>query len=107
MAKFMGLKMSDGKMSVGRMYGCTMSGGCMSENQYKHYILHHGIAGWDNRTLVDLSFRHITTKTRAYSGSYGFFKTFFGSNSVPPPAESLFENTMKNDFFSCLKCSEI
>ena len=31
------------------------------------------VAGGDNRALVELSFGHDTTKSRAFSGSFGFF----------------------------------
>ena len=55
--------------------------------------------GGDNRAVTELSFGHVTTKTWAYSGVFGFFRKTFWQKNCPPPPKSLFENTMGNPFF--------
>ena len=54
-------------------------------------------------TLSDLSFRHVTSKTQAYFGKFGFFRNFFGQKKYPDPIKSLFENTIGNPFFDFFK----
>ena len=49
------------------------------------------------RRATELSFRHVTTKTWAYSGVFGFSEFF--SDKLCPPPKSLFENTMGNPVF--------
>ena len=50
----------------------------------------HPNSGGDNRALMELSFWHVTTKTRAYSEAFGFFRIFFGSKKVPSPCQITF-----------------
>ena len=52
----------------------------------------------DTRVVTKLGFAHVTTKTLAYLGVFGFFRIFFG-NKFSPPGQSHFENTMGNPFF--------
>ena len=59
--------------------------------------------GGDNRAVTELGFTHVTTKTWAYLGMFGFFRNFFGHKFSPPPAKSHFENTMGNSFFDFFK----
>ena len=57
------------------------------------------IGGGDEWALIELSFTHITSKTWAHSGKFGYFRIFFRLKKRPPPAKSLFEITMGNPFF--------
>ena len=47
--------------------------------------------------LSDLSFRHVKLKLRHISGSLSFSKKFW-PKMYPIPVQSLFENTMRNQF---------
>ena len=38
----------------------------------------------DNRAVTELSFAHVTNKTWAYSGVFGFFRKKFQQKTVPP-----------------------
>ena len=47
------------------------------------------------RHFSDLSFRHVTTKTYAYSRVFGLFRFF-----MPKKKHALFKHTMENSFFT-------
>ena len=69
-------------------------------------VLCHVKGGGDNRAATELGFRHVTTKTWAYSGVFGF-RIFFVTKSVPPPSpKSFFENTMGNIFLKKKNCDD-
>ena len=51
------------------------------------------------RTFLDLSNWHFTTETCAYSEGCGFFRKKFRWKKTPPPAKSLFKNTMGSQKF--------
>ena len=62
------------------------------------------LVGWgDNKAVTELSFGHVTSKTWAYSGVFGFFRKKFRQKNSPPPPKSLFQNTMGNPFFYFFK----
>ena len=46
------------------------------------------------RPFSDLSFRHVTTKTKAYCWVFGFFRIFFCQTRYPTPVKSLFKTPM-------------
>ena len=55
--------------------------------------------GEHNRILIELSFTHVTTKTRAFSKALGFFRILFCLIKCPPSLLNIFfENTMENNF---------
>ena len=61
----------------------------------------HQVGGGDNRVVTELGFAHVTTKSWAYLGVFGFFKNNFGKKKMPPtPTKSHFENTMGNHFLT-------
>ena len=57
----------------------------------------------DNRALTELGFAHVTTKTWAYLGVFGFFRKMFVKKMPPPMAKSHFENTRENPFVDFFK----
>ena len=63
------------------------------------WIANIGLGGEDNRAVTELSFGHVTIKTWAYSGVFGYFRKKFWRKKLSPPPKSLFENTMGNPFF--------
>ena len=55
------------------------------------------IWGWDNRTVTELSFAHVTTNTLTYSGVFGVFrKKTLAQKKAPPPPKLLFFNNDRN-----------
>ena len=58
--------------------------------------------GRDNKAAANFSFGHVTTKTWAYSGVFGFFRKKNLSQNLFPtsPLKSIFENTMGNPFLN-------
>ena len=54
------------------------------------------ISGGHKTHFSDLSFRHVTTKTWAYSLVFGFFIFFSRQKQNPTKVKSLFEITMGN-----------
>ena len=52
--------------------------------------------------MTELSCRHVTTKTWAYSEAFGPFRILFFAKKMSFPPKSLFENTMANPFLETL-----
>ena len=87
-----------------KMFGRFWGKGLLNEsiNQLMSDEGGGGLAGVI-RHFLDLSFRHVTTKTKANFGRFGFFRKTFGQKRDPTPVKSLFENTMGNPFVDFLK----
>ena len=60
----------------------------MANVKCSYWNFHCLIRGRDNRALTELSFRHVTTKTFAYSELFGFFRENFWQKLCPPPPTS-------------------
>ena len=43
------------------------------------------LGGGDKRAVTELGFAHVTTKSLAYLGMFGFFRNFFFCKKMPPP----------------------
>ena len=68
--------------------------------QWPQHVLIFGprYGGWGhNRAATKFSFEHVTTKTCAYSGLFGFFRFFLSQNMYPSTLLN-FLNTMGNSF---------
>ena len=53
----------------------------------------------DNWAVTEISFAHVTTKTWAYSGLFGFIRKKCWQKKTVPTPELLLKNTMGNPFW--------
>ena len=60
------------------------------------------LGGRDNRAVTELSFGHVTTKTSAYSGEFGFFRKKILQKENPPHPNHFFKMQWEIHFLTLL-----
>ena len=64
------------------------------------------IGGWDKRAVTELGFAHVTTKSWAYFGVFGFFRKKFRRKNCPPHPNHFLKIQWEIHFFTFLNTDQ-